>query len=87
MEQCKILVFLAFGAVLSFISPCCLPLYPAFLSYITGMSVSELKEENAMLRKRSMIHTAFFLLGFSIIFIAIDLVQVLLEASLQIIKI
>lgn len=35
------------------------------------MSVSELKEENAMLRKRSMIHTAFFLLGFSIIFIAI----------------
>ena len=34
------------------------------------MSVSELKEENAM-RKRSMIHTAFFLLGFSIIFIAI----------------
>ncbi len=65
-------IFLAFGAgFLSFISPCCLPLYPAFLSYITGMSVSELKEENAMLRKRSMIHTAFFLLGFSIIFIAI----------------
>ena len=66
-------IFLAFGAgFLSFISPCCLPLYPAFLSYITGMSVSELKEENAMLRKRSMIHTAFFLLGFSIIFIAIE---------------
>ncbi|AWC34911.1 cytochrome c biogenesis CcdA family protein [Bacillus cytotoxicus] len=65
-------IFLAFGAgFLSFISPCCLPLYPAFLSYITGMSVSELKEENAMLRKRSMLHTAFFLLGFSIVFIAI----------------
>ncbi len=46
-------IFLAFGAgFLSFISPCCLPLYPAFLSYITGMSVSELKEENAMLRKK-----------------------------------
>ena len=51
------------------------------------MSVSELKEENAMLRKRSMIHTAFFLLGFSIIFIAMDLVQVLLEESLLTIKI
>ncbi|HEY4552981.1 MAG TPA: cytochrome c biogenesis protein CcdA [Bacillaceae bacterium] len=63
-------VFLAFGAgFLSFISPCCLPLYPAFLSYITGMSVSELKDEQAMFRRRSMFHTIFFLIGFSIIFI------------------
>jgi cytochrome c-type biogenesis protein len=65
-------IFLAVGAgFLSFISPCCLPLYPAFLSYITGMSVGELKSENAMLQKRSLFHTLFFLLGFSIIFIAI----------------
>ncbi|WP_433750028.1 cytochrome c biogenesis CcdA family protein [Falsibacillus pallidus] len=65
-------IFLAFGAgFLSFISPCCLPLYPAFLSYITGMSVNELKTENAMLQKRSLLHTLFFLLGFSSIFIAI----------------
>ncbi|MGD6794718.1 cytochrome c biogenesis CcdA family protein [Metabacillus indicus] len=65
-------VFLAFGAgFLSFISPCCLPLYPAFLSYITGVSVGELKTENAMLQKRSMLHTLCFLIGFSIIFIAL----------------
>lgn len=65
-------LFLALGAgFLSFISPCCLPLYPAFLSYITGMSVGELKSENAMLQRRSMLHTIFFLLGFSVIFIAI----------------
>jgi cytochrome c-type biogenesis protein len=65
-------VFLAFGAgFLSFISPCCLPLYPAFLSYITGMSVGELKSDNAMLQKRSLLHTLFFLIGFSVIFIAI----------------
>lgn len=65
-------LFLAMGAgFLSFISPCCLPLYPAFLSYITGMSVAELKSDNAMLQKRSLLHTLFFLLGFSIIFIAI----------------
>ncbi|MEK4030070.1 cytochrome c biogenesis protein CcdA [Pseudobacillus sp. FSL P4-0506] len=63
---------LAFGAgFLSFISPCCLPLYPAFLSYITGMSVSELKNENKMLQKRSLLHTLFFLLGFSLIFISL----------------
>lgn len=65
-------LFLALGAgFLSFISPCCLPLYPAFLSYITGMSVGELKSENAMLQRRSLLHTLFFLIGFSIIFIAI----------------
>ncbi|HJV16078.1 MAG TPA: cytochrome c biogenesis protein CcdA [Bacillales bacterium] len=65
-------VFLAFGAgFLSFISPCCLPLYPAFLSYITGMSVGELKSDNVMLQKRSLLHTLFFLIGFSVIFIAI----------------
>ncbi|MDQ0216954.1 cytochrome c biogenesis protein CcdA [Peribacillus cavernae] len=65
-------VFLAFGAgFLSFISPCCLPLYPAFLSYITGMSVGEIKSENAMLQRRSLLHTLFFLLGFSLIFIAL----------------
>ncbi|OLN22932.1 cytochrome C biogenesis protein CcdA [Domibacillus antri] len=63
-------IFLAFGAgFLSFISPCCLPLYPAFLSYITGMSVNELKNDNAMLQRRSMLHTLFFLLGFSLVFV------------------
>ncbi|MCU9611957.1 cytochrome c biogenesis protein CcdA [Caldibacillus lycopersici] len=65
-------IFLAFGAgFLSFISPCCLPLYPAFLSYITGMSVGEIKEENILLKKRSLLHTLFFLLGFSIVFIVL----------------
>ena len=63
-------LLLAFGAgFLSFISPCCLPLYPAFLSYITGVSVGEIKSENAMLQKRSILHTIFFLLGFSLIFV------------------
>ena len=67
-------IFLAFGAgFLSFISPCCLPLYPAFLSYITGVSVTELKEENAMMQKRAMLHTIFFLIGFSSIFIMLGM--------------
>lgn len=65
-------VFLAFGAgVLSFVSPCTLPLYPAFLSYITGVSIDELKERNGMLQKRALLHTLFFLIGFSLIFVAL----------------
>lgn len=67
-------LLIAFGAgFLSFISPCCLPLYPAFLSYITGVSVDEIKNQNAMMQRRAMIHTLFFLLGFSIIFVAIGM--------------
>lgn len=63
---------LAFGAgFLSFISPCCLPLYPAFLSYITGVSMSEIHSDRLMFQKRSLIHTIFFLIGFSMIFVAL----------------
>lgn len=65
-------ILLAFGAgFLSFISPCTLPLYPAFLSYITGMSLTELTKEKGMMQKRAVLHTISFLIGFSIIFIAI----------------
>lgn len=68
----EINIFIAFGAgFLSFISPCVLPLFPAFLSYITGMSVSEMQDDNKKLNKRSILHTILFLIGFSSIFIAI----------------
>ncbi|MGE6259195.1 cytochrome c biogenesis CcdA family protein [Heyndrickxia sporothermodurans] len=72
MAEVDLNIFLALIAgFLSFISPCCLPLYPAFVSYITGMSVNELKTENAMLQKRSLLHTLCFIIGFSIVFIAL----------------
>ncbi|MFY0518700.1 cytochrome c biogenesis CcdA family protein [Lysinibacillus sp. UGB7] len=63
-------ILLAFGAgLLNFLSPCTLPLYPAFISYITGMSLDELQGENKKSKRIGMLHTIFFLLGFSIIFI------------------
>src|SRR5690625_1697551 len=72
LEQVNL--FLAFGAgLLSFLSPCALPLYPAFLSYITGMTVDELKADRGILRKKAFIHTFLFLFGFSIIFLALGL--------------
>ncbi|MDC3418140.1 cytochrome c biogenesis protein CcdA [Aquibacillus salsiterrae] len=65
-------ILLAFAAgFLSFISPCCLPLYPAFLSYITGMSVDEVEKGEGLLKRRAFLHTIFFFIGFSIIFIAL----------------
>ncbi|NBD22709.1 cytochrome c biogenesis CcdA family protein [Paenibacillus glycinis] len=64
-------VWAAFGAgIASFISPCCLPLYPSYLSYITGVSVADLKSERPgrEVRIRTMSHTLFFILGFSIVY-------------------
>lgn len=65
-------LFIAFGAgLISFLSPCTLPIYPGFLSYLTGVSVSELQNENGMLQRKAIFHTFFFLIGFSVIFIAL----------------
>ncbi|MCQ6558178.1 cytochrome c biogenesis CcdA family protein [Paenibacillus mendelii] len=64
-------VIIAFGAgIASFISPCCLPLYPSYLSYITGVSVTDLKSEKPgkQIRIRTMTHTLFFILGFSVVY-------------------
>jgi len=64
-------LFIALGAgFLSFISPCCLPLYPAYLSYITGMSIGQL-EKGSIIKNASFWHTLLFLLGFSLIFITL----------------
>lgn len=68
MENITVLVALA-GGFLAFISPCCLPLYPSFISYITGVSINELKEnKQALFRKKVLIHSLFFSLGFSVIY-------------------
>jgi len=58
------------GGFISFISPCVLPIYPSYLSYITGISVSDLKDggRSREIRMRTMAHTFFFLLGFSLLF-------------------
>lgn len=54
----------------SFISPCCLPLYPSYLSYMTGISVSQLKSgaDAGAARARTLLHSVFFSLGFSVVF-------------------
>lgn len=64
---------LALGAgALSFLSPCVLPIFPAYLSYITGMSVKEIQDgKNQEIRRKLLTHSVFFLLGVSLIFISL----------------
>jgi cytochrome c-type biogenesis protein len=66
-------VAVAFSAGLfSFLSPCVLPLFPSYLSFITGMSVSDLTAELApAARRRVLLHSLVFIAGFSLVFVAL----------------
>ena len=60
-------LILALGAgLLSFLSPCVLPLIPGYISYVSGKSLNELLEE----KKVNITPIILFTVGFSIIFIA-----------------
>ncbi len=79
-------ILIAFSAGLaSFIAPCILPMIPAFLAYISGTTLTEIKnkqESNIQINKINIvINTIFFVLGFSIIFSALGVIinSVLLE--------
>ena len=81
----ELTIWLALWAgVVSFISPCCLPLYPSYLSYISGVSVQQLKTDNTKeIRLRTMCHTLFFIIGFSVIFYALGAAAGLLAELFQ----
>src|SRR2546430_17333713 len=66
-------VAVSFSAGLfSFLSPCVLPLFPSYLSFITGMSVADLTGElSARVRRRILGHALAFVVGFSIVFVAL----------------
>ncbi|MGB9744545.1 MAG: cytochrome c biogenesis CcdA family protein [Desulfurella sp.] len=58
-----------FGGLLSFISPCILPLIPIYISYISGVTVKELKEsKDKNVYKKAILNSIAFVLGFSVIF-------------------
>jgi cytochrome c-type biogenesis protein len=60
---------IAFAAgIFSFVSPCILPLVPAYLSYIAGISLKE-ADDMKNIRRTTFVHSFFFVLGFSIIFV------------------
>ena len=66
-------VLVAFSAGLfSFLSPCVLPLFPSYVSFITGMSVSDLTSDlSGAARRRVLLHALAFVLGFSLVFVAL----------------
>jgi cytochrome c-type biogenesis protein len=70
MESQSLGLFVAFSAgLLSFLSPCVLPLVPSYATFITGMSLDELQQsEERRVRRSVMIHGLLFVAGFSAVF-------------------
>jgi cytochrome c-type biogenesis protein len=59
------------AGLLSFFSPCVLPLIPAYFTFISGFSLEELTHgRNAAMRRKVILSTSFFVLGFSLVFIS-----------------
>ncbi len=59
------------AGVLSFLSPCVLPLVPGYISLISGASVESLQEADSKLLRSVMINSFTFILGFSVVFISL----------------
>lgn len=73
------------GGLLSFVSPCVLPLFPSYLTYISGVSFSQLQEAHPGLKVRRtvMFHSLAFILGFSVVFISLGALAGVASAAFQ----
>lgn len=60
-----------FAGILTFISPCILPLIPAYITLITGLSIKELENKNKLFK--ILTYSLTFVLGFSTIFVLLGL--------------
>ena len=78
ISQQNVNVLIAFGGgVVSFLSPCVLPIVPGYLSLVTGLSVAELREGATGARqvRRIMINTGLFVAGFTVVFVVLGLLS------------
>lgn len=60
------------AGLLSFVSPCVLPLVPGYLSFVSGVTLDEMKSGEALaIRRHVFVSSLAFVLGFSLVFIAL----------------
>lgn len=72
--------FVAFAAgVLSFLSPCVLPLVPSYLGFLTGMTLEEMSGR----RRMAMVHALLFVFGFALIFVILGASATALGSALK----
>jgi cytochrome c-type biogenesis protein len=77
------------AGTVSFLSPCVLPLVPAYVSFMTGMSLTELTEQRSR-RPGDLVPIALFVVGFTTVFVALgagaSVVGGLLSANRQLLE-
>ena len=59
------------AGLVSFLSPCVLPLVPGYVSLISGVGVEELKDQQASVFRKVMLNSIAFIFGFSIVFVTL----------------
>ena len=65
----ELTLFIAFAAGLaSFLSPCVLPLVPAFIAYLSGTTAAEVKHDSKKAKTAIVINTVLFVIGFTFVF-------------------
>jgi len=68
MQTAAVGVTISFTAgVLSFLSPCVLPLIPSYISFITGLSLDDVQRS----RRIALVHSLLFVTGFTLVFLAL----------------
>lgn len=63
------------AGLISFLSPCVLPLVPGYVSLISGAGVEELKSNDSQLFRKVMLNSVAFIIGFSIVFVALGAIS------------
>ena len=58
-----------FAGIVSFLSPCVLPLVPGYISLISGASVEELQSKDRKVLNTVLLHSLMFILGFTVVFV------------------
>jgi cytochrome c-type biogenesis protein len=76
------LAFLA--GLVSFLSPCVFPIVPSYVGFVTGLTLDELREGGrAAARRQAAVHSALFVLGFSLLFVALGASATVLGGTLR----
>jgi len=63
------------AGLVSFLSPCVLPLVPGYVSLISGVGVEELKSQESRLLQKMMLNSISFILGFSVVFVTLGAIS------------
>ena len=61
------------GGIISFLSPCVLPIVPAYLGFVSGLSLGEIEEARGKELRRIAVNTGMFVLGFTVVFVLLGL--------------